>query len=63
MADEWSNIIENSNSGYSAVIDVSMWMGKATLDGCVLALVPGTRKLWANRDLILRKDRYRGIRL
>ena len=35
MADKWSNIIENSKSGYSAVVDVNMWVGKATLDACV----------------------------
>jgi len=39
MADKWSSIIENSNSGHSAIIDVNMWLGKATLDSCVLALV------------------------
>jgi len=32
MADKWSDIIENSESGYSVVIDVNMWFGKATLD-------------------------------
>ena len=35
MADRWGNIIENSKSGYSAVVDVNMWLGKATLDACV----------------------------
>ena len=39
MADKWSGIIENGKSGDSAIIDVSMWMGKATLDACVLSLV------------------------
>ena len=35
MADKWNDIIENSKSGYSAVVDVNMWVGKATLDACV----------------------------
>jgi len=35
MAEKWSSIIENDNPGNSAVIDANMWMGKATLDGCV----------------------------
>ena len=36
MADKWSSIIENGTSGYSAIIDVNVWFGKATLDACVL---------------------------
>ena len=32
MADRWNDIIENSESGYSAVVDVNMWLGKAALD-------------------------------
>ena len=32
MANKWSSIIENSKSGHSAVINVSPWFGKATLD-------------------------------
>ena len=43
MADKWSDIIENSESGCSAIIDVNMWLGKATLDACVS--VPITRFL------------------
>ena len=39
MADKWSNIIANGKSGNSATIDVSVWLGKATLDACVQALV------------------------
>ena len=41
MADKWCDIIENGRSGSSAIIDVNMWVGKATLDACVLALAPG----------------------
>ena len=36
MVDKWNVILENSESGDSAIIDVNMWFGKATLDGCVL---------------------------
>ena len=32
MTDKWSNIIENGQTGSSAVIDVNLWVGKATLD-------------------------------
>ena len=32
MADKWSDIITRGESGCSAVIDVNMWFGKATLD-------------------------------
>jgi len=32
MADKWNNIIASGESGNSATIDVSMWLGKATLD-------------------------------
>ena len=35
MADKWSNIIASDKSGNSATIDVSAWLGKATLDACV----------------------------
>jgi len=41
MADKWNSIVENSESRDSAIIDVNAWMGKATLDACVLALVLG----------------------
>ena len=39
MADKWVDIIENGESGCSATVDVNMWLGKATLDAYVLALV------------------------
>ena len=39
MAEKWIDIIETSESGRSATIDVSMWLGKATLDAYVLELV------------------------
>ena len=32
MVDKWNEVIENGKSGNSAVIDVNMWFGKATLD-------------------------------
>ena len=51
MADKWSSIIENDKSGDSAIIDVSMWMGKATLDACILGLV------WMCMDRRLIMDR------
>ena len=35
MADKWGSNIENGKSRYPALIDVSMWFGKATLDACV----------------------------
>ena len=38
MADKWSSIIENGKPGYSAIIDVNVWFGKATLDAYVLVL-------------------------
>ena len=36
MTDKWSSIIENGKTGNSATINVNMWLGKATLDACVL---------------------------
>ena len=51
MTDKWSNIIENGPSGYSAVVDVNMWVGKATLDAYVLALALGERGPWTNHEL------------
>jgi len=39
MADKWNGIIEDSKTGDSAVIDVNVWLVKATLDACVSALV------------------------
>jgi len=41
MADKWSDIVENGKSGRSAVVDVNMWLGRATLD----AYVPDVYKL------------------
>ena len=41
MADKWSNIIANDKSGNSATVDVSAWLGKATLDAYVQVLVSG----------------------
>ena len=49
MADRWSNIIANGKSLHSAVIDVNMWFGKATLDACVLS----QRQMWVDRGLIV----------
>ena len=40
MADKWSGIIANSKSGYSAVLDVNMWFGKATIDACASVQLP-----------------------
>ena len=63
MADKWSSIIENSNPGRSTVVDVNMWLGKATLDVYVLVLVLGARRLRTSRELISLKDRDRSFRL
>jgi len=55
MADKWSGIIAISKSGYSAVVDVNMWFGKATLDACVFFPVTpmfGIRGLRPNHELI-----------
>ena len=52
MADKWGAIIENDKSGQSATIDVNAWLGKATLDACVLVSVFGVHGLRANRELI-----------
>jgi len=35
MADKWSGIIENGKTGHSAIIDVNMWFGRATIDAYV----------------------------
>ena len=48
MADKWSSILENSNSGDSAIIDVNMWLGNAALDACVLVSPLGVRGLQTN---------------
>jgi len=52
MVDKWSDIIENGKSGMSAIIDVNMWLEKATLDACVLPSLLGWHGLWTNRKLI-----------
>ena len=52
MTDKWSNIIENGQSGYSAVIDVNLWVGKATLDACVSFLALGERGPQTDREPI-----------
>ena len=41
MADKWSNIIANDKSGNSATVDVSAWLGRATLDAYVRVSVLG----------------------
>ena len=48
MADKWNDIIENSNSGHSAVIDVNAWLGNAALDACVSVSALGVRGLQTN---------------
>jgi len=50
MADKWINIIANGKSVDSATIDVNAWLGKATLDACVLASVSSLGGLWTDRD-------------
>ena len=50
MADKWNGIIENGQPGHSAIIDVNVWFGKATLDACVLALALGVRGLRTNPE-------------
>ena len=55
MVDKWNDIIGNSETGYSAVIDVNKWLGKATLDACVLASVLGVRRLRTDGDIISQK--------
>ena len=54
MADKWSNIIENSKLGYSAVIDVNMWFGKATLDAYGSVATLYVRRPQTNGDLLKR---------
>ena len=39
MAEKWNDIIENTKSGCSALIDVNKWLGKATLDAYALVSV------------------------
>lgn len=52
LVDRWSGIIENSKSGQSAVIDVTMWLGKATLDAYVMVSALGPPRLRITRELI-----------
>ena len=52
MADKWNDIIENSKSGDSALIDVNMWLGKATLDAYGVASALSMCRLQANRGFI-----------
>ena len=52
MAGKWSNAIENGKSGSSAIIDVGVWMERAVLDVCVLAMTSSMRGLRANDELI-----------
>ena len=63
MADKWSNIIANDKSGQSATIDVSAWLGKATLDACVQVLVLGVRGPWSDCGAISQKHRCWGLRV
>ena len=57
MADKWSSIIENSKARHSAVIDVNMWFGKATLDAYVSVVVLCVRGLVTNGGLTSIKGR------
>jgi len=52
MGDKWNGILENSESGNSVTIDVNTWLGKATLDACVLPPPLGRHGLWINHKLI-----------
>jgi len=63
MADKWSSIIENGKPGYSAIIDVNVWFGKATLDACVLSLALGFHRLRANHEPTSRGDRCWSLRI
>jgi len=55
MAEKWNEIIENSESGNSVVIDVNAWLGKATLDACVSPSPLGWHGLWADRKPITQR--------
>jgi len=55
MADKWNDIIENGKSGGSAVIDVNLWLGRATLDAYVLVSMSGVRGPGTNHELISQK--------
>jgi len=61
MVDKWNDIIENSKTGYSALIDVNMWLGKATLDAYVPVSASGVRE--PDRDLIFQKVWHWSFRL
>ena len=63
MADKWSSTIENSRPGQSAVIDVNMWFGKATLDAYVSVAVLCGRRLRTNGELLSKKDRCWSFRV
>ena len=63
MADKWSGTIENGKPGHSAVIDVNMWFGKATLDAYVSIAVLCGRRLRTNGELISQKDRCWSFRV
>jgi len=52
MVIKWDAIIENSESGNSVTIDVNAWLGRATLDACVLPSPLGWHELWTNRRLV-----------
>jgi len=63
LADKWSDIIEDGKSGGSAVIDVNMWLGRATLDAYVLVPVSAVHIPRANHELISQKGRCRSFRV
>jgi len=63
LADKWSEILENGKSGRSAVIDVNMWLGRATLDAYVLTPVSGARGPRTNRELVSQKGRCWSFRV
>lgn len=52
MVDRWDEIIENGKSGYSAVVDVNMWFGKAVLDACVWTSASAVCRPWTNGEPI-----------
>jgi len=55
MADKWSDIIANGKSGCSAIVDVNMWLGKATLDAYVSASALGIHGLRTNHEPTFQK--------
>ena len=58
MADKWNEVVENDKTGNSAVIDMNMWLGKATLDAYVFATELDARRLG---DSPPKKDRRWGF--